>query len=1020
MKNFLLLPVMAVVTASVAAQNAPAPAPINTPIAKAAATPKVYTTPVFAPIPPVDLDAIKAALPAKATVEPKRPRKVLVFWRAEGYVHPSIPYGVETVKQLGEKTGAYTIVSSDDMAMFDADKLKQFDAIVFVSTTQLHFDNPEYRKALLNFVASGKGVVGIHAATDNFYNWPEGQALMGGLFNGHPWHAGDLVAIKIDDPAHPLNKGFNNQGFRLKEEIYQITGPYGRDKQRELISLDMSKPETKGKIVDKDGKPLLDKNGRPVITRADNDFPISWIKKEGNGRVFYTSLGHNKDIFFVPQILQHYLDGIQYALGDLSADDVPTASLKIQPTAVLAPEGSTETLQKAQAAPESQRPNSSPAAAVPKAAVVIHGASRTCALPAAPKVMAMGPMTPDQAKLAGEAALKDLPKYNYGDATDAVFNLLEALRKGTPETRAEFETKLLILLEDASTTSAAKENICRWLGWMGGEKSVPVLSKNAATTANDPVNAAGNTGSYAIRALATIPAKSADQALLDLLSSGSEDRQLAVMSALGTRGTIAAIPELSKIAASKSPVLSGAAFQTLAALRSVEALNAILQVEPADGNGLLKNAALITVSSSLVAKGTPLPAAASERLVAIVASEGPWAQRLSALRVLFTAKLPSAEPQALTLLKSEDGRLRTGAAEALAESAAPDQLAAISWNDSPDAWIVVLKRLGQNADASSVPLFQKALGSVDGNVRLAAIAGLSHSGDVKNLETLTQLLSDSNAPVAQAAKSAIASLKGKDVSAQLIALEGTSKPPLSAILLSILAERQEHKAFNLAVAAVGSSDPVQQAAGCEALSRLASSGDLAQCLTLISSVKGRNAENFQRAVVRAVMLDQSPAKTATQIAAAYDQGDAAQKEILINVLARLEVKEANDKLAAILNSQDIELRKQALRALSSARSASSLELLPVVAEKGQSNSEKILALKGYIDTINSLTDHDENNRIKDYLIAWKLASREEEKSAIRAAVKKIPDWKMPSSKEAKELLHQVSAPVTPAAQTAKP
>jgi type 1 glutamine amidotransferase len=77
------------------------------------------------------------------------------------------------------------------------------------------------------------------------------------------------------------------------------------------------------------------------LVRDDNDFPIAWIKREGSGRVFYTSLGHNPEIYRTPQILQHYLDGIQFALGDLRADATPSAKLKQQPPAAPAPESST-------------------------------------------------------------------------------------------------------------------------------------------------------------------------------------------------------------------------------------------------------------------------------------------------------------------------------------------------------------------------------------------------------------------------------------------------------------------------------------------------------------------------------------------------------------------------------------------------------------------------------------------------------------------------------------------------------
>jgi type 1 glutamine amidotransferase/HEAT repeat protein len=996
MKLHYLLPVCAFLTAAGFTEPAATPSP----------SPKVYTTPALAvaPIPGPDLDAIKAALPAHASATPQKPRKVLLFYRAEGFVHPSIPYGVETLRLLGEKTGAYASVSSDDMAMFEPNKLDQFDAVAFINTTQLKFENPACRKALLDFVASGKGLIGIHAASDNFPNWPEGQELMGGVFHGHPWHAGDLVAVKLDDPAHPLNSGFNNQGFRLKEEIYQITGPYGREKQRELVSLDMSKPENLQKTVDKDGKPMLDKGGKPLIVRTDNDFPISWIKKEGGGRVFYTSLGHNKDIYFVPQILKHYLDGMQYALGDLSADDMPTSSLGTVPKPALAPEGSTETLQKVSAAPEPPKKQITPPSPSPSP---VAGAAAT--------------QTPGQIKESAEAALKTLPKYAYGDSTEALCNLLEAIRKGDEATRGRFEAALVGLLQDASATPASKETVCRLLGWMGREDAVPVLSKIADSATGGSGNVAGSLNGYAIRALATIPATAADQALVELLSSGDEERKIEVMSAIGMRGASSAIPILSKIAASKSPALSGAAFQTLAALRSADALNAILGVKVAAGNGSLQNEAVISASSSLLSKATALPDAASEKLVSIAGSEAAYAQRLSALRVLLSAHLPAGVQQAVAMLQDGDYCLREGAAASLAEFATPDQLPATAWEKNPDARVVLLRRLSQQANPASLPLLQGALASSDDKVRLAAIEGISRCGDVKNFDMLFPLLSDTNALVAQAGKSAVAALKGHDVNDRLIALVSPSSPALSASVLSILADRQEHRILDQAIVAMSSPDRVLRAAGYAAFAKLAASGDLAKCLALAPTVKEAYAESFQKGLVRAVILDPSPSSAAAQISAAFDQGNAAQKETMINVLARLEVKEANDKLRTILTSSDSELRKQAVRALSSARSAASLELLPGVAEKGQSDSEKILALKGFIDTIAANADLKDEKRFGAYQTAWKLAGREEEKAAVRSAVDKIPKRKIPKTKEAADFLQELNqSPQSPAGVQSTP
>jgi type 1 glutamine amidotransferase len=57
----------------------------------------------------------------------------------------------------------------------------------------------------------------------------------------------------------------------------------------------------------------------------DLDFPMSWIRRHGQGRVFYLGLGHSAPVYWNPALLQHLLAGIQYALGDLEADDSPDA-----------------------------------------------------------------------------------------------------------------------------------------------------------------------------------------------------------------------------------------------------------------------------------------------------------------------------------------------------------------------------------------------------------------------------------------------------------------------------------------------------------------------------------------------------------------------------------------------------------------------------------------------------------------------------------------------------------------------
>jgi uncharacterized protein len=266
--------------------------------------------------------AVSSAVPATATAKPKKERRILLFYRCEGFIHGSIPYANLAIQEMGRKTGAFTVDLADTYDVFTADNLAKYDCILLNNTTGMTFPSPSQQDALLDFVSSGKGLAGIHAASDNFGRHPDCRALVGGQFAGHPWGAGGKWAFKLDDPDHVLNKAFEGKGFWHTDEIYQYNPEsyQGPGVLRLLVSLDMSKEEVSKQIKD-----------------GPREVPVSWIRQAGEGRVFYTNFGHREDTFQKPAVLQHMLDGIQYALGDLEADAVPTAKAPPK-TPALAPE----------------------------------------------------------------------------------------------------------------------------------------------------------------------------------------------------------------------------------------------------------------------------------------------------------------------------------------------------------------------------------------------------------------------------------------------------------------------------------------------------------------------------------------------------------------------------------------------------------------------------------------------------------------------------------------------------------
>ncbi|MGY8767762.1 MAG: ThuA domain-containing protein [Pirellulales bacterium] len=276
-----------------------------------------------AEIKPDVIAKIEAAIPAGAPAKVKSPRKVLIFSKTNGFRHGSIETGAKSLAMLGEKTGAYTAVHSEDEAMFEPETLKQFDMVIMLNTTgeclrpkQWSKDPEEKKKeearhemlkqSLVDFVKSGKGLAGTHSATDTYKNWKDYNDMMGGAFAGHPWHM--PVPIRLVDKDHPLNKVFAGEGFTVTDEIYQFRDDTAQPADRKmLLSLDPS--------FDQIGK------GR----HENNFYAVSWIAKYGKGRTFYCSLGHRNEIYHNPAVLRHYLAGFQYAMGDLKADDKPAA-----------------------------------------------------------------------------------------------------------------------------------------------------------------------------------------------------------------------------------------------------------------------------------------------------------------------------------------------------------------------------------------------------------------------------------------------------------------------------------------------------------------------------------------------------------------------------------------------------------------------------------------------------------------------------------------------------------------------
>ena len=227
-------------------------------------------------------------------------KRALVYSHASGFKHSSIPTGIKALRIMSEKTKAFEATFTVKTDQFTTDGLSKYDLLIFNNCTHVQkaFTEEVQRKAILDFIRNGKAFVGFHAASDGgMPQWQEYTEMIGGCFAGHPWNAGGTWPFFLVDDKHPVNRAFPEKEFKFSDEIYQYKG-YDRSKIRVLVGLDSLQTDKKG-------------------NSKTNDYPVSWVRSYGKGKVFYSNFGHNKATWWTPFILQHFLDGIKWSLSEL-------------------------------------------------------------------------------------------------------------------------------------------------------------------------------------------------------------------------------------------------------------------------------------------------------------------------------------------------------------------------------------------------------------------------------------------------------------------------------------------------------------------------------------------------------------------------------------------------------------------------------------------------------------------------------------------------------------------------------
>ena len=151
----------------------------------------------------------------------------------------------------------------------------------------------EYVQNVAKAVGSGVGLAGCHGGMcDAFRMETEWQFMTGGQWVSHPGGDGVEYTVNINHGSSPITEGIND--FIVRSEHYYLH----IDPAVEVLATTMFPAPA---------VPYYHVSNKPVA------MPVAWTKYWGNGRVFYTSLGHQDNVFDIPEAAELMKRGLLWA-----------------------------------------------------------------------------------------------------------------------------------------------------------------------------------------------------------------------------------------------------------------------------------------------------------------------------------------------------------------------------------------------------------------------------------------------------------------------------------------------------------------------------------------------------------------------------------------------------------------------------------------------------------------------------------------------------------------------------------
>jgi len=557
----------------------------------------------------------------------------------------------------------------------------------------------------------------------------------------------------------------------------------------------------------------------------------------------------------------------------------------------------------------------------------------------------------------------------------------------TPSSPPINERTLISLLE-TNAPSADKAITCKKLAIYGTSDAVPALA---------PLLSDRQLAAWARIALEAIPGPAAEAVLRRAMDTLQGRLLVGVINSIGVRRDPQAVSGLVKKLQDADPDTASAAAVALGRIGGTEAAKALSRslaaapeaVRPAVAQGC------ILCAEWFIAQGKPKDAV--NLYDTVRAANVPRQKQLEAIRGAILARQSAGLPLLLEQLRSPDKALvgiglRT--ARELPGREVTEALAAELRRCSPDRQPFLLLALADRSDAAVLPAVLEAAGSGSQKLRLTAVGVLDRLGNASSVPVLLNAAADSDAELAQAALAALARLPGNEVDAGLLARLPAATGKNRQVLITLAGQRRVDRALPAIVRSAEDPHAGVRSAAVQAIGIL---GDDAQAADLIRLIQATQSAKERGDIEMALLAisGRTGARAVPHVLPLARNDDSALRIITLHVLGSAGGPDALAAVQSAVQDKDETVQDEAVRTLSTwpnnwPEDSGAAEPLLALARSGAKTSYQVLALRGYLQYVQSNKQLKNDDKVAKVTEVLPLIKRPEEKRLAIAAIGTIP------------------------------